>query len=165
MAEPRARQRGKGQVFNTGDLTDLLYAFGDHHRTRASPAPLASTIQCFDEILTDFVIEICHSAALSASYSRRQKIKVDDFKWVARKNEDMLGRAMEHLWRERVMKDDRRMPGFDEKGEGVEQLEGLAEAGGVKGRDMREGKRRRKKRKVRLDRAEDASKAGSKAGS
>ena len=63
------------------------------------------------------------------------------------------------------MKDDRRMPGFDEKGEGVEQLEGLAEAGGVKGRDMREGKRRRKKRKVRMERAEEASKAGSKTGS
>lgn len=165
MAEPRARLRATGQVFNTADLSDLLYAFGDHVRPQSSQQPqppLQTTIRCLDEILTDFIIETCHAAALSASYSRRQKIKVDDFKWVLRKDDELLGRVLEQLWRDKKIKDDRKMPGFENiGGEGLEELEGLAEAGGVKGREMRDGKRRRKKRKVRENAAAEAKSAAS----
>ncbi|KAF2479931.1 hypothetical protein BDY17DRAFT_234819, partial [Neohortaea acidophila] len=108
MTEPRARVRNKGQVFSTSDLSDFLYAFGDHTRTPASQTSLPTTISALDEILTDFVIETCHAAALSASYSRRQKIKVDDFKWVLRKDERMLGRVLEQMWKERYMKEKRK---------------------------------------------------------
>lgn len=81
----------------------LLVAFGDH------PPPLPSTIGALDEILTDFIIETCHYAALSASYSRRQKIKADDFKFVLRRDEVLLGRVQEQLWRERKLKEDRKV--------------------------------------------------------
>lgn len=151
MAEPRARLRSKGQVFSTGDLSDLLYAYGDHTRTPASPSPLPLTVSALDEILTDFIIETCHAAALSASYSRRQKIKVDDFKFVLRKDERLLGRVLEQMARERRLKDQRKAMDVTKlAGEGVEglgELQGIAEQGGAKA----EMTKKRKKRKRRVD--------------
>lgn len=128
MAEPRARVRQKGQVFSSDDLGSLLVAFGDH------PPPLPSTITTLDEILTDFIIETCHYAALSASYSRRQKIKADDFKFVLRRDEVLLGRVQEQLWRERKLKEDRKMVDTNEdiKVMAAGQLDEEAEAGGAK---------------------------------
>ncbi|KAM0715616.1 hypothetical protein Q7P37_009114 [Cladosporium fusiforme] len=130
MAEPRARVRQKGQVFSSDDrkkpnpninpshlssaltlqitVGSLLVAFGDN------PPPLAKTITTLDEILTDFIIETCHYAAVSASYSRRMKIKADDFKFVLRRDEVLLGRVQEQLWRERKLKEDRKMVNTDE---------------------------------------------------
>ncbi|KAM0689650.1 hypothetical protein Q7P36_010521 [Cladosporium allicinum] len=146
MAEPRARVRQKGQVFSSDDLGSLLVAFGD------LPPPLPATITTLDEILTDFIIETCHYAALSASYSRRQKIKADDFKFVLRRDEVLLGRVQEQLWRERKLKEDRKMVDTNEDlkvmAKGEEEAEGVekdggegAGAGGKKG-----GKRGRKKK-------------------
>ncbi|KAL1584532.1 hypothetical protein WHR41_07088 [Cladosporium halotolerans] len=128
MAEPRARVRQKGQVFSSDDLGSLLVAFGDH------PPPLPSTITALDEILTDFIIETCHYAALSASYSRRQKIKADDFKFVLRRDEVLLGRVQEQLWRERKLKEDRKMVDTNEdiKVMAAGQLDEETEAGGAK---------------------------------
>ncbi|KAK5138372.1 hypothetical protein LTR08_003433 [Meristemomyces frigidus] len=156
MAEPRARQRHRGQFFNTADLQDLLYAFGDN------PPPigcLPSTLATLDEILTDFIIETCHAAALCASYSRRQKIKVDDFKWVLRKDERLLGRALEQLWKDRGLKEERKMMDVDQvgKAENAEVLAGIAEMGGVGGEVRKKGKRR--KRKAEDDAVGDAKRA------
>ena len=146
MTEPRARVRTKGQVFSTSDLNDLLYSYGDNTRTPTTSTSLPSTVAVLDEILTDFIIETCHGAALSASYSRRQKIKVDDFKWVLRKDERLLGRVLEQLWRERKMKDERRIMDFEKvEGGGMAGLEEIAEAGGA-AQDMKVKKRRRRKR-------------------
>lgn len=152
MAEPRARPRAKGQLFTTPDLTELLYAFG------SNPPQLPLTIAILDEILTDFIIETCHAAALCASYSRRQKIKVDDFKWVLRKDEALLGRVLEQLWKEKAIKVERRVVDFESVGrEGVGELEGLAEIGGVergegggagRGRGKGRGRGGRRKRKA-----------------
>ncbi|KAH0288958.1 hypothetical protein KCU71_g15608, partial [Aureobasidium melanogenum] len=86
MAEPRMRLRQKGQQFSNPELAGLLEAFGDTQ-------PLPATLTTLDEIITDFIIETCHSAAICASYSRRQKIKVDDFKWVLRRDAKKLGRV------------------------------------------------------------------------
>jgi transcription initiation factor TFIID subunit 13 len=155
MAEPRARIRQKGPVFHSQDLAELLYCFGDNPTSATNPqtnhrsgTSLASTVACLDEILTDFIIETCHAAALSASYSRRQKIKVDDFKFVLRKDEALLGRVLEQLWREKVLKDSRRALDIDKLGnEGVGELEGLAAMGGVGGADMNAGKRRRRRKR------------------
>jgi transcription initiation factor TFIID subunit 13 len=175
MAEPRARVRQKGQVFSSDDrksttkpmtyqekfkkahpdkkpaVSSLLVAFGDH------PPPLPATISALDEILTDFIIETCHYAALSASYSRRQKIKSDDFKFVLRRDEVLLGRVQEQLWRERKLKEDRKMvdtnedlktmaKGEEEEGEAVEGKKtkrGRKKKGGEKEEGEREGKRRK----------------------
>jgi transcription initiation factor TFIID subunit 13 len=148
MTEPRARPRTKGQLFHTSDLTDLLYAYGTACRTPNTPSPLPSTISVLDEILTDFIIETCHAAALSASYSRRQKIKVDDFKFVLRKDSVLLGRVQEQLWRERRIKEARSL--IDVRKEAEMNLSGLvevAEQGGV-GEEMRKGKKRRRARRA-----------------
>jgi transcription initiation factor TFIID subunit 13 len=175
MAEPRARVRQKGQVFSSDDrkstfnttyqnrfkkarpnnhspVSSLLVAFGDH------PPPLPGTISALDEILTDFIIETCHYAALSASYSRRQKIKSDDFKFVLRRDEVLLGRVQEQLWRERKLKEDRKMVDTNEDlktmakgeeeeeggaGEGKKTKRGRKKKGGEKEEGEREGKRRK----------------------
>ena len=151
MTEPRQRPRAKGApIFNQNDLSELLYAFGD------TPNPLSSTISTLDEILSDFIIETCHSAALCASYSRRQKIKVDDFRWVLRKNPALLGRVSEQLFREKYIKAQRRLVDFDAYGkEGAAELADLAEVGGAGEEDLKagkgvggKGKGRKKKRKV-----------------
>lgn len=52
-------------------------------------------------MINSFIIETCHAAALHASYSRRAKIKVDDFKFVLRKDPKKLGRVVELLQKEK----------------------------------------------------------------
>ncbi|KAF2864218.1 hypothetical protein K470DRAFT_201871, partial [Piedraia hortae CBS 480.64] len=98
MTEPRMRQR-RGQFFTSSDLSELLYAFGDN-----TPS-LPTTIALLDEILVDFIIDIAHEAALCASYSRRQKVKVDDFKFALRHDEVLLGRVLEQMWKERGLRE------------------------------------------------------------
>ena len=110
MTEPRTRPRRPNHnppnstnpnsaptstTFPPSDLSELLYAYA------SNPPHLQTTITLLDEILTDFIIETCHLAALSASYSRRTKLKVEDFKFVLRHDERLLGRSMEHIWRDK----------------------------------------------------------------
>ncbi|KAF1988126.1 TFIID-18kDa-domain-containing protein [Aulographum hederae CBS 113979] len=102
MTEPRQRPRKTGSQFPPGELANYLYAFGD------PGPPLANTIETLDAIVTDFIIEVCHSAAECATYSRRQKIKVDDFRWALRKDSVKYSRAMELIQKEKVMKEARR---------------------------------------------------------
>ena len=142
MTEPRQRLRTKGQLFHTSDLTDLLYAYGTACRTPTTPSALPSTIAVLDEILTDFIIETCHAAALSASYSRRQKIKVDDFKFVLRKDSALLGRVQEQMWRERKIKEERKA--IDLTDGRVDGLEDLAQQGGAGEEIRKKGRKRRR---------------------
>lgn len=125
MAEPRARPRPKNTpLFTDPDLRELLFSFGD-----TAPS-LPTTLSTLDEILTDFIIETCHAAATCASYSRRQKIKVDDFRFVLRRNGAMLGRVAENMARERWIKMQRKMVDFEEIGrEGELQISILLQSG------------------------------------
>ncbi|TKA52039.1 hypothetical protein B0A49_10818 [Cryomyces minteri] len=102
MTEPRMRMRQKGQQFATPDLEAYLIAFGDDRN------PLPETVRVLDEIVTDYIIETCHAAALCASYSRRAKIKVDDFKFTLRKDPKKLGRVTELLQKDKEIKKSRR---------------------------------------------------------
>lgn len=124
----------------TPTVAGLLEAFGD-------TTPLPHTLTTLDEIITDFIIETCHSAALCASYSRRQKIKVDDFKWVLRRDAKKLGRVTEIFFAEKILKDNRKA--FDiGTGEGLVQgKKGLKEVG-IEEEDGAEGGRKKKKRKT-----------------
>ncbi|KAI7150213.1 hypothetical protein BTJ68_11250 [Hortaea werneckii EXF-2000] len=131
MTEPRPRHRARGQFFATPDLIDLLYAFGDN--PHPSTGPLPPTITTLSEILEDFLTETCHLASLSASYSRRQKIKVDDFKFVLREDEALLGRALEQLWKDRGLKEERRLMDVEKVGGG-----GAGGAAGGAGAGMEE---------------------------
>jgi transcription initiation factor TFIID subunit 13 len=131
-------------------VCELLYAFGD------SPTPLPSTAACLDEILTDFIIETCHAAALCASYSRRQKIKVDDFRWVLRRNPIMLGRVQEQLARGRHIQEQRKGVDVDQLGGGGGEVGGLTAMAGMAGVEETEMKykgpgRGRRKRKAEDD--------------
>jgi len=134
------------QPTNPRQVEQLLHAFGD------SSQPLSSTVLVLDEILTDFIIETCHNAALSASYSRRQKIKVDDFKWVLRRDAKKLGRVAEIFAAERMLKENRKA--FDLGNEAG--LMAMSKKGkkdkeelGLEDEDEDGGKKRgRKKRKI-----------------
>ena len=80
--------------------------------------------------MTDFVLEICHNAQQYANYSRRQKIKVDDFRFALRRDPNKLGRVQE-LWRmDRVLKEARKA--FDQNDD---QVANLKDAAGRKGLD------------------------------
>ncbi|KAF2085944.1 TFIID-18kDa-domain-containing protein [Saccharata proteae CBS 121410] len=138
MTEPRMRMRHKGQQFDSRDLEAYLVAFGD------SRAPLPETIRVLDEIITDFIIETCHEAALCASYSRRAKIKVDDFKFILRKDPVKLGRVTELLGKERELRESRKVFEVEDAGVGKEE--------GKEGKKRKkEGEGEREGKKVRKD--------------
>ncbi|QIW97453.1 hypothetical protein AMS68_002971 [Peltaster fructicola] len=153
MAEPRARVRQR-PFFTAGDLFEYLTAFA-----APNPPHLPSTIAALDEILTDFIIETCHMASLCASYSRRQKIKVDDFKWALRQDERLLGRVQEQQWRDKKMKEERKGIDVEKLGAegGVGDLAALAGVPEVNG-EKSEGKRRGRKKRKAEDDAEGSTK-------
>ncbi|KAE8453072.1 hypothetical protein EG329_012259 [Mollisiaceae sp. DMI_Dod_QoI] len=72
-------------------IQHFLYAHGD------TPQSLETTKRVFDELLTDFITEICFEAHRSASLSGRQKIKLDDIKFACRKNPMYLGKIEETI--------------------------------------------------------------------
>ncbi|KAL3459911.1 transcription initiation factor IID, 18kD subunit-domain-containing protein [Aspergillus heterothallicus] len=135
MAEPRARAaRHKGQMNFASELRLLLLAYGDPAPHPSFPSePLPETVRVLDEIVTDFVLEMCHGAAQYANYSRRQKIKVDDFRFALRRDPNKLGRVQELLRMERELKEARKA--FDQNDDQVGNLKdagkkGLDELGG-----------------------------------
>ncbi|GAB7361498.1 hypothetical protein MBLNU230_g1554t1 [Neophaeotheca triangularis] len=142
MAEPRARPRQTNtRTFSDESLIGLLVANG------ANEPHLPETLRVFDEILTDFIIEVCHQAALCASYSRRQKIKADDFKFAVRKDPELLGRVLEQLARDKGLKEERKMMDVDNlAGGGAGGVEGLGQFVGEDGKAGK-GKGVGKKRK------------------
>ncbi|TVY45004.1 Transcription initiation factor TFIID subunit [Lachnellula occidentalis] len=89
--EPRARvgkNRGQ-QNFSDNELAHFLYGHGD------VPQPLDSTKRVLDELLTDFITELCFEAARQAQLANRQKIKLEDIKFACRKNPAYLGKMAE----------------------------------------------------------------------
>ena len=70
-----------------------------------------------DEIVTDFILELCHGAAQVAHHARRQKIKVDDFRFALRRDPNKLGRVQELLRMERELKEARKA--FDQNDDQV----------------------------------------------
>ncbi|EEH46145.2 uncharacterized protein PADG_02295 [Paracoccidioides brasiliensis Pb18] len=133
MAEPRVRlTRHQGQLNFGNELRHLLHAYGDPSPHPSYPQePLPETLRVLDEIVTDFIIETCHSAAQCATYSRRQKIKVDDFRFALRRDPVKLGRVQELFRIERELKEARRA--FDQNDDqvaasGKKGLEELAES-------------------------------------
>lgn len=70
------------------DIHSLLYAYGDVAQ------PLNKTVQCLDELVSSYLVDICTEASMVAS-SKRNKIRVEDFKFVLRKDPVKLARAEE----------------------------------------------------------------------
>lgn len=107
----------------------LLFAYGDDEK------PLPETVRLLDEIVTDYIIELCQEAAILASYSHRVKIKLDDFKFTLRKDPRKMGRVVEMLSKEKELKRQRRI--IDDE-----------TAGAADDEDGKEGGGKRKKRKT-----------------
>lgn len=93
----------------------LLYAHGD------DPEPLPETVRVLDEIVTDFIIETCHAASRHATLNNRQKVKLEDFKWVVSKDERLLGRMTELIGMEKELKQARKIFDTDEGKAGLER--------------------------------------------
>ncbi|OAK99657.1 TFIID-18kDa-domain-containing protein [Phaeosphaeriaceae sp. SRC1lsM3a] len=156
MTEVRMRLRQKGQQFPTQDLESFLLAFGDNDY------PLPSTVRVLDEIITDYIIETCHEAASVAHHARRAKIKLDDFKFMLRRDTVKLGRVSDMLETDKELKRKRKAFDTDEgavlgKGEeeggakggdaGGKEDGGAVGGGGGKGEKGGEKKKRKKQKK------------------
>ncbi|KAI4913401.1 uncharacterized protein J4E92_009750 [Alternaria infectoria] len=132
MTEPRMRLRQKGQQFPTQDLEAFLLAFGDNDY------PLPETMRVLDEIITDYIIETCHEAASVAHHARRAKIKLDDFKFMLRRDTGKLGRVSEMLETDKELK--RKRKAFDtDEGAVLVEKDGEGNNGGEGGGGGREG--------------------------
>ncbi|KAG2414089.1 hypothetical protein HFD88_003280 [Aspergillus terreus] len=156
MAEPRARAaRHKGQMNFASELRLLLLAYGDPSPHPSFPAePLPETVRVLDEIVTDFVLEMCHGAAQYASYSRRQKIKVDDFRFALRRDPNKLGRVQELLRMERELKEARKA--FDQNDDQVGNLKDAGKKGLEELGEAVDGKKSKGKGKRGVRRDSDA---------
>lgn len=87
-------------------------------------SPSSTHLPRWHVILADccsFIIETCHEAALCASYSRRAKIKVDDFKFILRKDPVKLGRVTELLNKEKEIRTQRKVFAVDDEQIGKEE--------------------------------------------
>ncbi|USP76807.1 uncharacterized protein yc1106_04081 [Curvularia clavata] len=156
MTEPRMRLRQKGQQFPTQDLEAFLLAFGDNDY------PLPETVRVLDEIITDYIIETCHEAASVAHHARRAKIKLDDFKFMLRRDTGKLGRVSEMLETDKELRKKRKAFDTDEGAViATKERERAREEGdkgkkreGEKGAVDEDEERRRKKKKKKREEGE-----------
>ncbi|KAF2260102.1 TFIID-18kDa-domain-containing protein [Lojkania enalia] len=146
--QPRPPRPPGTLTFDHQIVEAFLTAFGD------SDAPLPETVRCLDEIVTDYIIETCHEAAASAHHARRSKIKLDDFKFMLRRDTAKLGRVSEMLETDKELKRKRKAFDTDEGAvvkdsveEGAARKDGGEKEGGKKGKDDGDKEREKKKRK------------------
>tara|TARA_R110002003_G_scaffold46_10_gene3803 strand:+ start:13123 stop:13686 length:564 start_codon:yes stop_codon:yes gene_type:complete len=132
-------------------VESFLRAFGDNDY------PLPETVRVLDEIITDYIIETCHEAASVAHHARRAKIKLDDFKFMLRRDTVKLGRVSDMLETDKDLKRKRKAFDTDEgavlgkDGAPEERVEGPKEEVGKKKREE-EGEPKKKRKKKDKDR-------------
>lgn len=89
-ASPLSHKRiGDPQQLTPSPVQHFLYSYGD---VRDS---LESTRRVLDELVTDFVTEVCFEASRSAQLAGRQKIKIDDIRFACRKSPIYLGKIQD----------------------------------------------------------------------
>ncbi|KAI1929645.1 hypothetical protein LOZ65_001733 [Ophidiomyces ophidiicola] len=147
------------------EVRQLLRAFGDTAPHPDFPQePLPETVRVLDEIVTDFIIETCHSAAQVAAHAGRQKVKVDDFMFVIRRDASKLGRVQELFQIEKELKEARRV--FDQNDDRIgkdaaanKSLGELAgsEADAETGAAGIDGKKKKSKRRTELSTSENGA--------
>ncbi len=125
----------------------FLFAFGDTH------SPLPETVRVLDEIITDYIIETCQTAARAAEYSGRQKIKTEDFKFAIRRDELASGRVNDLLSTEKEIRKARKQFDDTEGKKGLERGGRKRKADEIFGEDEEDGKGkgRRGKRRVKRE--------------
>ncbi|KAF3011274.1 Transcription initiation factor TFIID subunit 13 [Curvularia kusanoi] len=140
---PSAQHKKQQTLFDRRSVEAFLLAFGDNDY------PLPETVRVLDEIVTDYIIESCHEAAAVAHHARRAKIKLDDFKFMLRRDTGKLGRVSEMLETDKELKRKRKAFDTDEgavlqKGDAKEDEEPV---GKKKVAGDEDGERKKKKKK------------------
>ena len=79
------------------DISSLLYAYGD------VPQPLQTTVHCVDELVVQYLADICADATRVAQNSSRSRVKLEDFKFVLRRDPVKLARAEELISTNKVI--------------------------------------------------------------
>ncbi|KAK9450809.1 transcription initiation factor IID, 18kD subunit-domain-containing protein [Limtongia smithiae] len=82
------KKRRRANLF-TNDVRALMYAFGDVAN------PDRESVAVLEDILTDYIVDVCHEAARMAKTTNRNKVKVEDFKFALRRDYKKLGRIEE----------------------------------------------------------------------
>jgi transcription initiation factor TFIID subunit 13 len=90
MSLSTSKRKPKQRLF-TKDVKSLLYAFGDVEE------PLPDTVNAVEDILMNYVLDLCHDAHAYSKVTCRQKVRVDDFKFALRKDPYKYGRLEELL--------------------------------------------------------------------
>lgn len=75
----------------TPDLSALMYAYGD------VAYPHKASVDTLEDILEEYITDICHEAYRVSRPGRKSKIKVDDIKFALRNDHRILGRVEELL--------------------------------------------------------------------
>ncbi|KAI9256655.1 transcription initiation factor IID, 18kD subunit-domain-containing protein [Phascolomyces articulosus] len=94
------------------DLKLLMYGFGDVSN------PASDSIAVMDDLVMNYITEMCQEAAKVAE--SRGKVRVEDFKYVLRKDKKKIGRVEELLYmnddirRAKQLFDDKEMDAQDE---------------------------------------------------
>lgn len=142
-------------LFDHPQVEAFLLAFGDNDY------PLPETVRVLDEIVTDYIIETCHEAAAVAHHARRAKIKLDDFKFMLRRDTSKLGRVSEMLETDKELKRKRKAFDTDEgavlqKGDAKGDDEDVPAAKRGKGDEDAERKKKKKKKdKIKSEKFRD----------
>ncbi|KAI9480441.1 MAG: transcription initiation factor IID, 18kD subunit-domain-containing protein [Benjaminiella poitrasii] len=87
------------------DLKLLMYGFGD------VPNPAADSIAVLDDLVIDYIVEMCQKASAVAEH--RNKVRVEDFKFILRKDAKKLARVEELLYMSEDIRRAKQV--FDEK--------------------------------------------------
>lgn len=115
-------------------VRSLLFAYGDV----IDPEP--QTVSTLDDILQDYIIDLCYEASRVSKTAHRTKIKVDDFKFAIRKDAKKLSRVEELLQMQKVIQEAKKI--FDDN-------EGRALAKRMKRTRTRKGQRKRKGKEIK----------------
>ncbi|KAI8138114.1 transcription initiation factor IID, 18kD subunit-domain-containing protein [Fennellomyces sp. T-0311] len=87
------------------DLKLLMYGFGD------VPNPASDSIAVMDDLVINYITEMCQEAAKVAEH--RGKVRVEDFKYILRKDRKKIGRVEELLYMSEDIRRAKQL--FDEK--------------------------------------------------
>ncbi|CCE62645.1 hypothetical protein TPHA_0C04970 [Tetrapisispora phaffii CBS 4417] len=91
-----SRKLKKTHLFSK-DVSSLLYSYGDVAQ------PLSETANCLDEIISSYLVDVCENAyhiskkQVHPFSANKNKIKLENFRFVLRKDPIKLGRADELL--------------------------------------------------------------------
>lgn len=128
------------------------HPFHSQSSEHGNAAPFPETLRVLDEIVTDFIIEVCHEAVDHATFEGRHKVNPQDISFVFRNDRAMLGRMRAMAGKSKIMKESRKGVADREPTNKmtVEQLMELGEAVGEEGTGKGKGRGRgRRKRKAR----------------